>query len=122
MSPAELASVRFSARSFRQHTTHSGPKIGPQASPSRLGVRLRRRCGGVRVLEDLLHRKLEDDGDAVSEIQGGIVLFRLDGVHRLTGNAQALAELLLRPASTDAELPQLVLQARVRRRKGETAP
>src|SRR5262249_4999380 len=62
------------------------------------------------LLEDLFYGKLEKTRDSESERKARVVLFRLDRVDRLARDAEARAEIALRPAACEPELLQPRLQ------------
>jgi hypothetical protein len=73
-------------------------------------VSLLKACGAgppsppVGVFEHVLHRLVEQGGDAEGEIEGGVVLTALQGVDRLARDPEPLAKLSLRPALLLAQL------------------
>ncbi len=74
------------------------------------------------IFENLLHRYLEGMSNAVGQIEGRIMLFRLQRVDRLPGYANAFAKFFLRPVPLRTEHFEAVLHQFEVRMKGETAP
>jgi hypothetical protein len=66
-------------------------------------------------------RLAEDGGDAVGEVQGGVVLLGLQRIDRLARHSDGAAQLLLGPAALGAKFLHAVLH-RLVRMKGETTP
>jgi hypothetical protein len=72
--------------------------------------------------ENLLHRHPKGDGDAIGEIEGGVVAVGFQRVDRLARDADGGAELLLRPAALGPKHAQTALQGRVSLMNGVTMP
>ena len=55
------------------------------------------------VVEDRFHRPVKQHGDAVGQVQRGVVLLGLQRIDRLTRHPQLLAQLFLGPAAFGAQ-------------------
>src|SRR5687768_12671377 len=101
------------------------PTSAPEATITAMIVQKRRRRAASRrspspgsmidftIIENLLDRQAEDPREFECERERGIVLAGFDGVHRLTGHAQATAKFCLAPPEFRPKYPETIVHSAV---------